>query len=121
MAAIFGLLLFTMTTQMVASGIAYNDDVANEIARQKAICKETDNVNAQIVQIDNLIKNLNAAEPISAENDELISQLSDTIRASIKNINDLKKQFMQKLLIMLVTNILIVAIISIYIINKVSD
>ena len=118
MAAILGMIVFTMGVQLISAGIAYNDDVANEIARQKGICDAIDATNDQIGKISTLLADVVAAKTVSSQNDELISQLSDTLSATVKNINDLKKQFMQKLLIMLVTNILIVAVISIYIINK---
>lgn len=121
MAAILGMFVFTMGVQLVGAGLAYNDDVANEIARQKGICDSIDATNDQIGKISTLLDEVISAKAVSSQNDELISQLSDTLSATINNINALKKQFYQKLLIMLVTNILIVAVISIYIINKVSD
>lgn len=118
MPELVGMLIFTIGTQLLGAGLAYNDDVANEIARQKGICDAIDATNDQIGKISTLLADVVAAKTVSAQNDELISQLSDTLSATIKNINDLKKQFYQKLLIMLVTNIVIVAVISIYIINK---
>lgn len=113
--------IFTSALQLGGSGATLDSDVTREVQRQQAICDQIVGNKKKLDQINTLITNINSSKSVSDENDQLISQMSDDIAAFNKNITDLRKAGRQKLLILIIINIIVVAVVSIYIINKVSD
>ena len=109
---------FATVTQVAGAWISRGDDINNEVARQKAICDEIGNTNDQLLKMQGLINDIVKNKEVTDDNDTLISSLSDTLKASQNNITDLQKQYQQKLLVIIVSNIVLVAFLSIIIVSK---
>jgi len=107
--------VFTSVLQLAGSGATRQKDIDAEIKRQKAICDEIKSTKPKIDKSDALTATIIKDKGVSEDTDQLILSMSTDIMAFKQNVDDLRKAGRQKMLILLVINIVVVAFLSIYI------
>ena len=116
MSGIFVMLVFTSVLQLAGSVATRQKEIDTEIKRQKAICDEIKNTKPKLDRIKDLYTKIINTHQVTEENDKLISELNDDVAAFNVQIDNLRKAGRQKLLILLVINIVVVAFLSVYIV-----
>jgi hypothetical protein len=113
------MLLACTGVQFAQTALTRKSDIDNEVARQQGICDQISDITTkQIPRLQGLRSQLSSGATLSDETSQELFTLSGTIQAIIKNTEDLKQQGFTKLLIQIVVDIIIVAIVAFYIINK---
>jgi septal ring factor EnvC (AmiA/AmiB activator) len=108
--------VFTSVLQLAGSGATRQKDIDTEIKRQKAICDEIKNTKPKLDRIKDLYTEILKTKNVTDDNDKLISDLNDDVSAFNAQVDDLRKAGRQKMLILLVINIVVVAFLSVYIV-----
>ena len=116
---LLGMLVLTSGLQMLSTGLNVDSDSNNEFNRQKGICDQITNTKTNISNMDNLLSALSKDKSLADKTSNDLLTMSQDIGSNIASFNSLKTHYTQKLLIMIVINIIIVSFLSIYILNKV--
>ena len=107
-------LMMTSFPQLLGAGVTMKSDIQNEIDRQTGICNQTTDTKAATDVMNGLVKTLSSAIAIDDATDKIIADLQDNMNASLNRVKYLQKQFNQKLLILIVINIIVVALVAIF-------
>ena len=102
----------TSLLQGVGEVAQYDQNVANEVNRQKSICDQIDFTKKQEAELDKLLSDVRNAKMTQQDTRTRLMTLGDTIQAELKKIQDLKNSHKTKMYIQIVINIFIFVVIS---------
>ena len=113
------MLLACTAVQALQVGLSMNSDIDSEVKRQQDICTQINDINTnQIPKLQKLRSQLSEGQALSDETSQSLFTLSETVQATMSDAELLKKQAFTKLMIQIVVDIVVVAIVAVYIINK---
>jgi predicted PurR-regulated permease PerM len=113
------LIFGTMFLQGFSSAIKLQGEIDGEIARQQGICDQIKFTQSNLDQMKATLDLINGKGTLDQNTIiQQIGDMSDTVTAEIKKLTDMKSNFSTTLLIQIVIYIIIVATLSIIIINK---
>ena len=112
MAGLFALICFG--TQLASALVSEPGKAIRQRDTDNAICDKITVTNTQIDAINNLRVALAGAKEVESDTASKIIALNSTISAEIASMTAEKKKFSIKILISIVTNILIVAMMGIF-------
>lgn len=116
------LTLFQTGLQAAQVGVTLNDDINNEVQRQQGICDQIKDLKEnQIPRLQSMRASLAQGQELSDTTKQELLTISDTINATINQINDMSTRANTKYLIQVVASIITVAMIALYIVQKKSS
>ena len=118
MAMLAGMMIFTSGLQMLSSGLNSKSDANNEFNRQKGICDEVTNTENNITKMDTMLQELTQDKSLADKTSDELLTMSQDIGASIASYKSLSSHYTQRLLIMIIINIVVVTFLCLYIITK---
>lgn len=101
-------------TQFASAAISEPQREKNAYDQAKDICDQIPIVQGQINDIINLREEIAKSGQVEGDTQSKIIELNSTIQARMNSVVDEQKKFKTRILISLVTNILLVAIIGIF-------
>jgi hypothetical protein len=117
-----GLTLFQTGLQAAQIGISMGSDINNEVQRQQGICDQIKDIKEnQIPRLQSMRADLAKGQALSDTTKQELLTISDTINATINQINDMSRSANTKYLIQVVASIITVALVALYIVQKKSS